>query len=147
MPDSLVLRADVSGKAKMFTVGFHDLVADFTITRTPHERTWTVVAQREPEWNLPLATKRFIRTPLRHPFEGAGALFQIGVRDSTGAQTVIARRARLDVQESAITRFIGSLLGHAVNEFDEPVTLEQDRFLREGFAALAADVKAAAAPR
>src|SRR5439155_5286233 len=107
--DSLQLRAELSAKVKIFTVGFHDLVTDFAITRTPHERTWTVTAQHEPRWDLPVATERLLRSPLRQPFEGAGPMFRIGVRDSAGVQTVIARRMRLQVQESAIMRFIGSL--------------------------------------
>ena len=140
--DSLQLRAELSAKVKIFTVGFHDLVTDFAITRTPHERTWTVTAQHEPRWDLPVATERLLRSPLRQPFEGAGSMFRIGVRDSAGVQTVIARRMRLQVQESAIMRFIGSLGSHVTGELADRTKLEEDRFLNEGFLALAADVQA-----
>jgi hypothetical protein len=140
LPDTLQLHADASLKVKVFRVGFHNLVTDFTITRTSRERAWTVVAQREPEWDLPLATERLIRTPLRRPFEGPGALFTIGVRDSAGGQTVLTRHARLAVQESAIMRFIGSLAAHATSELADRVERERDRFLYEAFVALQEDL-------
>lgn len=140
--DSLTLTADISLKVKLFTVGFKHLVTDFAISKAPHERAWTLVAQREPDWDLPLITERLIRTPLHRPFEGAGSLIRVAVRDSAGRQTLLSRRGRLDVQESAIVRFIGSLASHMVGELDKQVELEEDRFLRDGFTALQADVRA-----
>ena len=142
LPDSLMLRSEASVKVGMFTVGFHNLVSDFMVSSSPHERAWSVLSQREPQWDLPLITERLLRTPLRRPFEGQGSLFTIGVRDSAGMQSVLSRRMRLEVQESAIMRFIGSLGAHAVNDMDYRVEVEQDRFLREGFAAMAADAQA-----
>jgi len=144
MPDTLQLRADATVKVKMFTVGFHDLVTDFVISRTPRERAWTITGQREPKWDLPLAVEHLLRAPLRRPFEGQGAMFRIGIRDSTGGQTVLTRRGRLAVQESKIMRFIGSLVSHATNELADRVELERDRFLQEAFAALQEDVGALA---
>jgi len=144
LPDSLQLHADASVKVKMFTVGFHKLVSDFTISRSPRERAWTIVSQHEPDWDLPLATEHLIRTPLRRPFEGQGAMFKIGVRDSVGGQTILLRQARLSVQESAIMRFMGALASHATNELADRVELERDRFLCEAFAALREDVGALA---
>ena len=141
-PDSLVLTADLSLKVKLFTFGFRHLVTDFVISDAPHERAWTVIAQHEPDWELPLITERLIRTPLHRPFEGPGSLFRVAVRDSAGEQTVITRRSRLDVQESAIVRFLGSLASHMVGELDNRVELEEDRFLQEGFTALQGDVRA-----
>jgi hypothetical protein len=144
LPDTLQLHADASVKVKIFTVGFHNLVTDFAITRTPRERAWTIVGQREPEWDLPLAAEHFLRAPLRRPFEGTGAMFRLGVRDSAGGQTVLTRNGRLAVQESKIMRFIGSLVSHATNELADRVELERDRFLREAFVALQEDVGALA---
>lgn len=141
-PDSLVLKTDLSLKVKLFTIGFHDLVTDFVISRTPHEHAWTIVAQHEPDWDLPLITERLIRTPLRRPFEGPGALFRIAVRDSAGEQTLVTRRARLDVQESSIVRFLGSLGSHMIGELDTHVEVEENRFIHEAFAAMQADVRA-----
>ena len=141
-PDSLVLTADLSLKVKLFTFGFRHLVTDFVISDAPHERAWTVIAQHEPDWELPLITERLIRTPLHRPFEGPGSLFRVAVRDSAGEQTLITRRSRLDVQESAIVRFLGSLASHMVGELDDRVEVEEDRFLQEGFTALQGDVRA-----
>ena len=141
-PDSLLLTTDLSLKVKVFTVGFRHLVTDFVISDAPHERAWTIVAQHEPDWDLPLITERLIRTPLHRPFEGAGSLFRVAVRDSAGEQTLVTRRARLDVQESAIVRFLGSLGSHMVGELDRNVEVEENRFIHDAFVALEADVRA-----
>jgi len=141
-PDSLVLTSDISLKVKVFTVGFHNLVTDFLISNVGHDRAFTVTAQREPSWDLPMLTERLLRAPLRRPFEGAGSMFRIGVRDSAGMQSVFDRRTRLDVQESAIMRFVGSLASHAVGDLNQKVEIEEDRFLHDGFVALQADTRA-----
>lgn len=140
--DSLVLTTDVSLKVKHFTVGFHGLITDFVISNTGRDRSWTIAAQHEPSWDLPFVTERLIRAPLHRPFEGQGALFRLDVRDSAGTQTIFSRRTRLDIQESTIMRFLGSLASHAVGELDARVELEEDRFIRDGFVALQADVRA-----
>jgi hypothetical protein len=141
-PDTLVLTSDVTLKVKVFTVGVQGLVSDFIITNTGHDRGWTVISQHEPKWVLPFLTERLIRSPLHRPFEGAGSLLRFAVRDTAGGQTVLSRRARLDVQESAIMRFIGSLAGHALGDLDTRVESEEDRFLRDGFSALQGDLRA-----
>ena len=144
-PDSLTLLADVSLKVKLFTVGMHELRTDFLISNstsgTSHERAWTIIAQREPKWDLPLITERLIRSPLRHPFEGQGATFRLAMRDSAGGQTEFSRRTRLEVQESAIMRFLGSLASRAVGDLDERVEQDEHRFMREGFLALQTDLR------
>jgi hypothetical protein len=139
-PDSLELRADISLKVKHFTVGFHDLLTSFVIDDDGRDRSWTINARREPDWDLPLLSEHFIRTPLRRPFLGDGALFRLSVRDSAGIQSVFTRRTRLDVQESTILRFIGSLAAHAMGDLDTRVEGEEDRYLHDGFAALRADL-------
>jgi hypothetical protein len=144
-PDTLTLNADVSLKVKLFTVGFHDMVTEFVNSNTSsgntRERAWTIVAQREPKWDLPLLTERLIRSPLHHPFEGQGAMFRMAVHDSAG-MSVFERRSRFDVQESAIMRFLGSLGAHALGDLDDRVENEEHRYLRDGFLALQADLKA-----
>ncbi len=141
-PDSLVLTSDLSLKVKMFTVGYHGLVTDFVVSNTGHERAWTINARQEPKWDLPLITERLIRSPLHRPFDGAGSILRLAVRDSAGQQTVFSRRTRFDVQESPIVRFLGSLASHAIGDLDTRVEVEEDRFIREGFSALQADVRA-----
>ncbi len=144
-PDSLELTSDLSLKIKHFTVGFHNLVTAFVIDNAGHDRAWTLTSRREPEWDLPFATVHLIRTPLRRPFLGEGAVFRISVHDSAGMQTIVGRHTRLDVQESTIVRFLGSLTAHALGDLDAQVEVEEDRFFREGFASLRADLAPLAA--
>lgn len=139
MPDTLHLKADVSLKIRMFTIGVRDLDMDFYVTHTAHDRAWTTVARREPQWVLPLATEHVIRSSLRKPFEGVGAIFRIDVRDGDGGQTLLTRYSHLAVQESGIMRFIGGLGAHAVSDFSERSEREEAIFLRETFLALDAD--------
>jgi hypothetical protein len=142
MPDSLVLKGEVAMKVRRFTVGFHDYNADFTIIRTDHERAFNIVSRDEPEWTLPLITEHLIRTPLRRPFQGNGAQFRIGVRDTAGAQTILGRRMHLEVQESLILRFIGRLGAIAASDYRGKVEREEMAWLREVFEALVADAGA-----
>ena len=143
-PDTVRLTSDVSVKVKMFRVGFHQLMTDFVISNVGHERAFTIIAQKEPEWEMPLATAHLLRTPLHRPFLGQGSMFQVSVRDSVGAQTVFARRTRFDVQESTIARFLGSIAGAMMSDLDGKVEVEEDRFLRDGFVAMQADLKTVA---
>ena len=142
MPDSLSLNGELAMKVRGFTVGFHDFHADFSILRTDHERAWTVVSRAEPEWTLPLAAHRLLSTPLSRPFQARGVLFRFGVRDSTGAQTILNRRMHLEVQESTILRFIGKLGATAIADYQGNAEREQLAWLREVFAALGADLHA-----
>jgi hypothetical protein len=140
-PDSLQLTSDLSLKVKVFTVGFHGLVTDFVLTNTGHDRAWAIIAQHEPRWDLPFVAERLLRSPLHRPFEGAGALFRLSVRDSAGGQSIFRRETRADVQESTIMRFLGSLASHAVGDLDTKVENEEHRFLSDGFVALRADLR------
>jgi hypothetical protein len=141
IPDSLVLKGEVAMKVRRFTVGFHDYNADFTVIRTDRERAFNIVSRDEPEWTLPLITEHLIRTPLRRPFQGNGAQFRIGVRDSAGAQTILGRQMHLEVQESLILRFIGRLGSIAASDFRGKVEREQHAWLREVFEAAVMDLK------
>src|SRR5262249_21837250 len=142
--DTLQLTSDIKMKVKLFHVGFRQLVTDFVISDAGHDRAITIIARREPEWDLPLVTERLIRTPLHRPFMGQGSLFQLSVRDTAGGQTVFARRTRFDVQESTIARFLGSLAGRMMSDLDASVEAEQDRFFRDGFLAMQADLRTVA---
>jgi len=143
MPDSLTLNGDVAMRVRRFTIGFRDYHAEFDLVATPHERAWNIVSRQEPQWVLPLVGERLLRTPLRRPFQGSGALFRLGVRDdSAGGQTVLHRRLHLEVQESLILRFIGKLGSIAVSDFSGKVEQQQSAWLREVFTALVADAGA-----
>lgn len=142
MPDSLTLKGELTMKVRAFTVGFHGYRAEFTQLRGERERTWSIVSRREPEWVLPFITEHLLRTPLRRPFQGSGAMFRIGVREDTSGRTVLHRRLHLEVQESLILRFIGRLGAIAVSDYTGRAEREQYAWLREVFDGLIADVGA-----
>jgi len=146
MPDSLTLNGALTMKVRRFTAGFRDYHAEFTFIRTEHESSWSIISRREPDWVLPLATERLLRTPLRRPFQGSGSLFRIGVRDSVGGQTVLLRRLHLEVQESAILRFVGRLGSTAMGDYQGRAEKEMDIWLQEVFAGIVADLGALGTP-
>jgi hypothetical protein len=141
-PDTMELHADFTTRFKIFTVGMRNLVSDFVITNTPHERAWTIVSRREPQWSLPLVSERLLRTPLRRPFEDAGVIFHLGVRDSADAQTLLERRSHVIVQESAILRFLNALGSRAMSDLADRTEREEEQFFHEVFTALEADAHA-----
>lgn len=143
IPDSLLVFADFRAKVKIFHVGFHDLVMEFVNqSQGDKQRSWTVTAHREPKWDLPLVTARLLRAPLRRPFLGEGALFQIGVRAGEGGgPTVIMRHSHLTVQESGILNFLNSLGNTAMSDFEGAVEREENTWLRELFLALRDDAR------
>ncbi|HEY2376943.1 MAG TPA: hypothetical protein VGH98_13275 [Gemmatimonadaceae bacterium] len=143
-PDTLELHIDFTTKLKLFTVGLRDLSTEFIVTDTPHERAWTFIARREPQWKLPFITVHLIRTPLERPFEGTGVIFHLGVRDSANAQTLFERRAHATVQESSILRFLNSLGSGAMSDLADRTEREEEQFLRELFMALQSDARALA---
>ncbi|MFN8666107.1 MAG: hypothetical protein U0164_02790 [Gemmatimonadaceae bacterium] len=142
MPDSLQLRIDATAKFMIFRVGFHDLVGDFAIERGEHTRAWAMQFRREPKWDLPLATERLIRSPLRRPFEGRGSELRLAVRDDLGNQAMSVRQIRIAVRESAIMRWLGGLGATAFGDFTGNSEVEENRFLYEMFAAMRLDVAA-----
>lgn len=142
MPDSLRMVNDLSMHVMIFDVGWHNLNTDFIISRGERSRSWLFIARTEPEWNLPLVTARLIRSPLRRPFQGSGSTFEVAVIDSAGGQTVLARRARLEVKESAIMRFLSSLVARVFDDLDAQVEQEEADFIRELMAAFQQDARA-----
>jgi hypothetical protein len=142
MPDSLRLVSDLNIPVKLFDVGWRNLTTDFIIGRSERSRSWLFIARTEPQWDLPLVTARLIRTPLRHPFRGSGSTFEIAVIDSAGGQTILARRARLEVKESAIMRFLSSLISRVFDDLDAAVEQEEADFVRELMGAFQQDSRA-----
>ena len=142
MPDTLTLNGELVMKVRGFAVGFHDYHAEMMIVRTDHERAWHFVSQREPKWRLPLITEHLLGTPLKRPFQGSGATFRIGFRDSTGAQTILNRRLHLVVQESRILRFINRLAGATLSDWVGKAEREQMAWLDLVFSGLLQDVQA-----
>ena len=140
MPPSLTIHLDMSMKILIFTVGWTEMVGDFDIIDTPHERGWSMRFAKEPEWHLPPTVGTLLKAPLRRPFQGSGIPVRISVRDNPGSQTILNRRGSLVVQESGILRFLNRLSGTAVGDFLGPSEREANRFNADAFRALRADV-------
>jgi hypothetical protein len=142
MPDSLRLVSDLTMHVKLFDVGWRNLTTDFIISRGDRSRSWLFIARTEPDWDLPFVTARLIRSPLRRPFQGNGSTFEIAVIDSAGGQTILARRAHLDVKESAIMRFLSSIIARIFDDLDAAVEQEEADFIRELMGAFQQDARA-----
>ena len=140
MPPSLTIHLDMSMKILIFTVGWTEMVGDFDIIDTPHERGWSMRFAKEPEWHLPPTVGTLLKAPLRRPFQGTGIPVRISVRDNPGSQTILNRRGSLVVQESGILRFLNRLSGTAVGDFLGPSEREANRFNADAFRALRQDV-------
>jgi hypothetical protein len=142
IPSELVLTSDFSTKIMIFTVGFRQLVGDVSILNSPRERGWFIQFTKEPEWRLPPTVGYLIKTPLRRPFQGAGAMFRLAIADTPGSQSILGRRMSATVQESAILRFLNRLSGTAMGDFVGKAEAEENRFSAEVFNALRLDARA-----
>lgn len=142
IPDELVLESDFAMKVHIFHVGFRKLVGNVTTIDGEHERGWFIRYTKEPDWRLPPTIGYFIRTPLRRPFQGPGAMFRLALLDAPGKQTIIGRRTSATVQESAILRFLNRLSGAAMGDYMGNVETEENRFSAEMFNALRLDARA-----
>jgi hypothetical protein len=140
MPEALSIHVDMSMKILIFTVGWTDMVGDFDIIDTPHERGWSMRFAKEPEWHLPPTVGYLLKSPLRRPFQGPGIPVRVSIRDNPGSQTILNRRGSLVVQESGILRFLNHLSGTAVGDFLGPSEREANRFNADAFRALRIDV-------
>ena len=140
--DSMRLRIDFSSRVSVFTVGMSNLVADVVPVREPHELGWTLIFRREPSWRFPLAVDHLMRGALRRPFSGEGTWMRVTARDEPGQPTILARDFHMDVQESAIVRWIGGIGNSAMRDVTVRVEQQKDRFFYDALAALGADLSA-----
>ena len=144
LDDIMRLTADASVKVGIFRVGVRDL--DVLTSRSTSATTTSLTFRflDEPEWQLPPLVARLIRSPLRRPFEGSGALMRYGVRtEATGDDTAstVWRDIDVTVRESGILRFFGRLGGTALNEFRAGAEREAERLWGETLRGLAKDVE------
>jgi hypothetical protein len=142
MPEALTIHIDLAMKILLFTVGWTDMVGEFNIVNTAHERGWAMRFAKEPEWRLPPTVAYLLKSPLRRPFQDPGIPVRISIRDNPGSQTLLNRRGALVVQESGILRFLNRLSGTAVGDFLGPSEREANRFNADAFRALRIDVAA-----
>jgi hypothetical protein len=140
-PDSLRLRISFFAKVLFFDVGVSELVADLEAVTEESARGWTLRFRREPRWHFPLAVGRLLRAPLRRPFADEGAMIEYVVRDSAGAQTLLARNIHIVVQESAIIRWLGALGATAMSDLSMEAEQEKDRFNGDVLRAAAEDAR------
>jgi len=138
--DSLRMRADVSSKAMMFTIGATDIVADIVPVHTATERGWTIRYRREPDWHFPLAVDHLMRDALRRPFSGDGTWTRLVARAEPGGSTVIARDFHMEVEESAIVRWLSAIGNSAMSDVTARVEQQKDRFFADALAAFGADL-------
>jgi hypothetical protein len=142
MPKALTVTLDMSMRVLLFRVGWSNMVGEFNVIDSPHERGWLMRFAREPEWRLPPSVGRLLKTPLQRPFQGGGIPIRMSIRDVPGSQTLLNRRLSLVVRESGILRFLNRLSGTAVGDFLGPSEREANRFNADAFRALRADVAA-----
>jgi len=142
MPEALTIHIDMSMKILLFTVGWTDMVGEFQLIDTPHERGWAMRFAKEPQWRLPPTVGTLLKSPLRRPFQGQGIPIRVSIRDNPGSQTILNRRFAFVVQESGILRFLNHLSGTAVGDFLGASEREANRFNADAFRALRLDVGA-----
>ena len=142
MPEALIIRSDMSMKISLFTVGWTEMIGDFEVINTPHERGWSIRFAKEPSWTLPPTVGFLLKASLRRPFQGEGIPIRASIKDNPGSQTLLNRRFALTVQESGILRFLNRLSGTAVGDFLGPSEREANRFNADAFRALRVDVAA-----
>lgn len=139
LPDTLELLMDAVMSVGPTSVGFEQLRSMLVRTHTAQDHGWTIVAQREPSWRLPLFTERLIRTSLKRPFEGPGSSYSMGLRRD-GEATVFYRHAKVTVQEGTILRFVNRLASGAFGDISPQVEAEEAAFLRTVFQAMRDDM-------
>ena len=138
--DSLRMRADVSTKAMMFTIGASNIVADIVPVQATTERGWIIRYRHEPDWHFPLAVDHLMRDALRRPFSGEGTWTKLVARAEPGGSTVIARDFHMEVEESAIVRWLSAIGSSAMSDVTTRVEQEKDRFFADALDAFGADL-------
>jgi hypothetical protein len=145
-----VVRLMVSASVKVgpFRVGVRDLDVRTSRSTSPAQMALTFRLTEEPEWQLPPLVARLVRSPLRRPFEGSGAMMRYGVRTESHApndsMSTVWRDIDITVKESGILRFFGRLGGTALGDFRAGAETEAERLWDESLRGLATDVEAIA---
>ena len=139
------LTMEASVKVGPFRVGVRDLDVRVSRSTSPTQMAIAFSLTDEPEWQFPPLVERLLRSPLRRPFEGSGALLRYGVRtESHGSgetTSVVWRDLDITVRESGILRFFGRLGGTALGDFRAGAEKEAERLWDESLRGLAHDVE------
>jgi hypothetical protein len=139
-PDSLRMRSDVSTKLMVFTIGVRGLTADIVPVRNATERGWIIRYRHEPDWRFPLAADHLLRDALRRPFSGEGTWTRLVARREATGGTRIVRDFHMEVQESAIVRWLSALGNSAMSDVTARVEQEKDRFFADALTAFGDDL-------
>jgi hypothetical protein len=146
MPDTVALQGEAFAKLGPFTVGLSGVEGRMVFVNSANEMGWHMTFTKQPLWHLPPVTQRFVRTPLRRPFEGEGALFRLTALRNSAGQTVAHRVAAGTVHESTIMRWIGALGFTAMDDFAGRVEQEEARFIAALMCAWRQDIRQFDAP-
>ncbi len=146
MPDTVALQGEAFAKFGPFTVGLSGVEGRMVFVNSANEMGWHMAFTKQPQWHLPPVTQRFVRAPLRRPFEGEGALFRLTALRNSAGQTVAHRVAAGTVHESTIMRWIGALGFTAMDDFAGRVEQEEARFIAALMCAWRQDIRQFDAP-
>ena len=144
MGSGVRLTVDASVKVGPFRVGVRDLAVRALRLTSPNQLALAFRFPAEPDWQLPPLVARLLRSPLRRPFEGSGALMRYGVRTeahpSGDTLSTVWRDIDITVRESGILRFFGRLGGTALGDFRAGAEKEAERLWEESLRGLASDL-------
>jgi hypothetical protein len=139
LPERLRATGDYATRMGRFTVGARRIVADLALTRAPAEKGLAARFLEEPDWQLPFLVETFLDDPLRYPFEAPGSEVEWSLREASGG-LLLTGLYRSRVRETWILRWLGGMVGDAVNEFRRGAEAEADRYNREVLLALRDDL-------
>jgi len=145
MGSTVRLTVDASVKVGPFRVGVRELEVRALRATDAEQIAMAFRFPAEPDWQLPPLVARLLRSPLRRPFEGSGALIRYGVRTEGEASgdtvSTVWRDIDITVRESGILRFFGRLGGTALGDFRAGAEREAERLWEESLRGLGEDVK------
>jgi len=144
LPDTLRATGDFATQMGRFTVGARGIVAQVSLTRTDAEKALSARFLEEPDWQLPFLVETVLHRPLRYPFEDPGSEIAWALRESPSGM-LFAGVYRARVRETWILRWLGGMMGHAVDEFRRGAEREADQYHRDCLLALRDDLVALAA--
>lgn len=144
LPAQLRAVGRASTRMGRFGVGAEGVRADVSLTRTPTEKGLSARFLEEPDWKLPFLVETLLNSPLSYPFNDPGSQVDWAVR-ATDRGTLLTGLYRARMRETWVLRWLGGMMGSAIDEYRAGAELEIDRYLRDCLLALRDDVAALAA--
>ncbi|HSD28844.1 MAG TPA: hypothetical protein VLL75_16200 [Vicinamibacteria bacterium] len=141
LPGRLRATADFATRMGRFEIGAQRIVSELALTRTSAEKGLSARFLKEPDWRLPFLVETVLHSPLRYPFEAPGSEMAWAAQETPGG-TLLTGLYRARVRETWILRWLGGMMGNAVNEFRRGAELEADQYHRECLLALRDDLAA-----